>query len=419
MIEWIDKNIRPIYYHVFLLRKTDKRHARLIEKIRKRGYANVVFFASNLSMWRYQGIYELMKQDPRFRVTVLITPFKSFSKAEKESNIKALKTYFDSKGVVYEDTTLWPQERFYIRKWLDPDIMFYTQQYSNILDSPLDKSYFPDKLLCFAPYGVGSLTESWSVNTRFHNIAWKLFYETEIFREVARNVAFNHGKNVVVVGNTNADIFLQPEHSNPWKKQSGHKKKIIWAPHFSIKQGMLLHRGSFLWLHDIMIRIAQEYSDTIQVAFKPHPKLKTVLYSLPEWGKERTDEYYKKWADMPNTQLEESAFIDLFMTSDAMIHDCASFTVEYHYSKNPCLFTTLDIQETRKPLNDLGCAALDAHYFGSSETDVRNFLDQVVIEGIDTKKEEREAFFRKYLLPPNGKTAAQNIFDDIVKSIWG
>ena len=122
---------------------------------------------------------------------------------------------------------------------------------------------------------------------------------------------------------------------------------------------------------------------------------------------------------MPNTQLEESAFIDLFMTSDAMIHDCASFTVEYHYSKNPCLFTSQDLQEIRKPLNELGCAALDAHYSGSSEADVRQFIDEVVIGGKDPKREERDAFFKKYLLPPNGKTAAQNIFDDIVESIWG
>ena len=419
MARWIEDIVRPFYYHAYLLRKTDKRHARLIEKIRSRGYANVVFFAANLSMWRYQGIYDLMKQDSRFRVTVLLTPFNSFTDVEKADNIRALKACFDSKGIEYEDTTIWPQEKYAIREWLDPDIMFYVQPYSKILGSPLDNYYFTDKLLCFAPYGVGTVAEPWSVNTRFQNLAWKLFYETEVYREVARHVAVNRGKNVVVVGNTNADIYLQPEHGNPWKEQPKPKKKIIWAPHFTIREDMLLHRGAFLWLNEAMIKIAQEYSDTIQFAFKPHPRLKTVLYSLPEWGKERTDIYYQTWATMPNTQLEESAFIDLFMTSDAMIHDCASFTVEYHYSKNPCLFTSQDLQEIRKPLNELGCAALDAHYSGSSEADVRQFIDEVVIGGKDPKREERDAFFKKYLLPPNGKTAAQNIFDDIVESIWG
>ena len=418
MKEWIEDLIKPIYYRAFLVRKTDNAHTRLIEKIRKRGYANVVFFAANLSMWRYQGIYDLMKQDPRFRLTVLLVPFNSFSKIEKTQNISVLKSYFDSKGIPYEDTTAWPKEKYSIREWLDPDIMFYTQPYGHLLGSPLDNYYFWDKLMCFAPYGVGTVAETWSVNTRFQNVAWKLFYETEIYREVARRVTYNHGKNVVVVGNTNADLYLQPEHSNPWKEQPHLKKRIIWAPHFSIRQDTLLHRGSFLWLHDIMVRIAQQYSDSVQFVFKPHPRLKTELYATPEWGKERTDKYYETWANMPNTQLEESSFIDLFMTSDAMIHDCASFTVEYHYSQNPCLFIAQDIQEISKPLNDLGRAALNAHYIGKNEDDVRKFIDQVVLNGKDSKKEERVSFYREYLLPPNGKTAAGNIFDNIVESIW-
>ena len=391
----------------------------MTEKIRERGYANVVFFAANLSMWRYQGIYDLLKQDPRFKVTILIAPFSTFSPSQIEENLIALKAYFESKGMPYEDTTVWSKERYSIREWLDPDIMFYVQPYSRLLGSPLDNCFFTDKLLCFVPYGVGTVAESWSVNTRFQNIAWRLFYETDIYREVARKVAFNRGKNVVVVGNTNADVYLQPIHNNPWKQQSCSKKKVIWAPHFSIKQDMYLHRSSFLWMYNLMLKLAEEYRDTVQIAFKPHPRLKTELYSIPEWGKNKTDEYYRKWDSIPNTQLEESSFIDLFMTSDAMIHDCASFTVEYHYSKNPCLFITNDVQEIRKPLNELGCSALDAHYLGNSEDDIRNFLNQVVIGGKDSKKAEREAFFNKYLLPPNGKTAAQNIYDNILDSIWG
>ena len=122
---------------------------------------------------------------------------------------------------------------------------------------------------------------------------------------------------------------------------------------------------------------------------------------------------------MSNTQLEESAFIDLFMNSDAMIHDSASFTVEYHYTRKPCLFTANDIQSVREPLNELGRAALDAHYQGADEGDVHRFLDEVVLAGNDPKKREREEFFNRYLLPPNGNTTAGNIFESIVKSIWG
>jgi len=409
----------PLYLKLFLLKKTDNCHKRLLSGIRERGYARVVFFASNLSMWRYQGIYDLMRQDPRFKTLILLVPFNNYSDSQKTENINALRDFFNSKNIPFEDTTDWPKEKFALKEWFNPDILFYPQPYERYYGNLLDSVYYRDRLLCFAPYGVGTVATVWSVNTPFQNLAWRLFYETDIYREVAQKITYNKGRNVVVVGNTNADIFLESNHSNPWKEQSGLKKRIIWAPHFSIKSDMKLHRSSFLWLHDMMVNIAQQYSDTLQFAFKPHPKLKTELYKMDDWGKERTDEYYRTWATMPNTQLEESSFIDLFMTSDAMIHDCASFTVEYHYSKKPCLFTTNDIQETREPLNELGRAALDAHYFGKDAQDICRFLDEVVLKGADPKKDEREAFFRKYLLPPNGKTAAGNILDNIVESIWG
>ena len=418
MIKLLEEILKPYYYRAYYLKKLDKIHQQLIEKIEQRGYANVVFIASSLTMWRYQGIYDLMKDSPRFKPHILLSPFYSYSDEQKKEHIQALKTFFESKGVHYEDVTSWAPEKFAIRDWLDPDIIFYTQQYSGCLGNPLDNKYFTDKLLCFVPYGVGTITSQWAVNSRFQNVAWRLFYETEIFRDAAKKMAYNRGKNVVVVGNTNADAFLKPHHKDPWKKQLKPKKRVIWAPHFSIEENGKLHRSGFLWLYDVMVNIAKDYSDTLQFAFKPHPRLKSVLYSFPEWGKERTDKYYEMWATMPNTQLEESSFYDLFMTSDAMIHDCASFSVDYQYSKNPCLFTTQNIQELLAPLNELGISAIQTHYLCKSANDVRQFLDETILAGNDPKKAEREAFFDKYLLPPNGKTTAQNIYDNIVNSIW-
>lgn len=406
-------------YYSVVNRRLGRKRRRLIDRIRQRGYANVVFIAPNPTMWRYQGIYDLMSNDPRFHTTVLLTTFKDYSDEQNARNIKVLRQNFDSIGVPYQDTTLWTPDKFDIREWLDPDIMFYPQPYSRCFGNPLDNRYFKDKLLCFAPYGFGTVSEPWALNASFQNIAWKLFYETDVYRDAARKLSYNHGANVEVVGNTNADEFLKPGHKDPWKEQPHPKKRVIWAPHFTIMQGLKFSRTGFLTLHETMLSMARQYSDTVQFAFKPHPRLKSVLYDLPEWGKERTDRYYETWANMSNTQLEESAFIDLFMNSDAMIHDSASFTVEYHYTRKPCLFTANDIQSVREPLNELGRAALDAHYQGADEGDVHRFLDEVVLAGNDPKKREREEFFNRYLLPPNGNTTAGNIFESIVKSIWG
>lgn len=410
---------RPLYYKMVLCRKVEMEHNALLKSIRKRGYANVVFFASNLAMWRYQGILELMMKDKRFKTHLILSTLKTYSEEQKEENLKTMRAYFEGKNIPFYDSSKWKNEDFNIRQSLFPDIMFYPQHYDTIFNNPLDNKYFEDKLLCYAPYGVGTLPASWNINTRFHNIAWKLFYDTEIFKKNAQEYAYNKGRNACVVGNANADDFMKIEHKDVWKPQHSRKKRIIWAPHFTIEQKQKVHRGSFLWLWDVMLDIAKTYSDKVQIAFKPHPRLKSVLYDYPGWGKKNTDEYYRQWAEMSNTQYENSEFIDLFMTSDAMIHDCGSFTVEYHYSMNPAMFTSHVIDEVRMPLNQLGREAIDAHYLGKTVGDVKHFIDEVVLQDNDPMFSVRKAFYQKYLLPPNGNTVADNMLNEIVTSIWG
>ena len=70
-------------------------------------------------------------------------------------------------------------------------------------------------------------------------------------------------------------------------------------------------------------------------------------------------------------------------------------------------------------LNELGRCAIDAHYVGSGYNDIINFLNKVVLAGEDPLQEKRQSFFYNYLLPPSGYTVAENIYQEIVTSIWG
>ena len=418
-LESIKDILRPYYYRWYLIRKAERHHKHIIDEIKKKGYANVVFFAANYPMWRYQGVYELMSKDTRFRTSIILSPLKSFSNEQKKEDIQTLKRFFESKGIPYCDSTEWTENEFNIRESLKPDILFYTQPYGKIYGNQLDSIYYSDKLLCYISYGTGIALEPWSVNSLFQNIGWKIFYDTKAFKRAAEVLTYNRAKNVFVCGNPNADDFLKKQHSDVWKPQDTIKKRIIWAPHYTIEQSHLLHRGSFLWLCDFMLELAKNYSDRIQIAFKPHPRLRSVLYSYPGWGKERTDEYYEQWGTRLNCQFESSGYIDLFMTSDAMIHDSSSFMSEYLYANKPVMFTTQIIDDVRAPMKEFGLAALDAHYIGKTCEDVKCFVEKVVLGGNDTMSPKRKEFYDKYLLPPNGKTVGQNVYDEIVKSIWG
>lgn len=406
------------YFKSILLPKQRLEHERLLRRIRKKGFASVVFIVSSLPMWRGQAFLDLLLVDSRFKVTVVLFPFASYSPEAKKESLQQLHGFFDGKDVTFIDLENNESPGLYLREVLNPDLLFYPQQYYSLYGNDLDSFMFEDKLLCFIPYSLNIIQEPWIFNQRFSNVAWRLFYPTVFDKESGEQYALNKGRNIRIVGNPTADLFLADNHIDTWKPSEQSKKRIIWAPHFSINEGGSIHRGSFLLIHDEMLKIAKRYSDAAQFVFKPHPRLATELYQHPDWGKERTDTYYQKWATGENTQLEIGNYIDLFMTSDAMIHDCVSFTAEYHYSQKPVLFITQDFEEVRYQLNELGSQALEAHYIGFESKDILSFIDNVVLKGIDPLTEKRRAFYNQYLLPPGSQSVAKNIYLEIVSSIW-
>ena len=167
-----------------------------------------------------------------------------------------------------------------------------------------------------------------------------------------------------------------------------------------------------------MRSLALSYSNKITIAFKPHPRLYSELVKHPEWGEKRTNEYYNFWRNGPTTQLETGDFVDLFKGSDAMIHDCGSFTVDYLYFNKPVLYDNPDVDAAKETANETGRKAYDVHYHITCDDDIKRFIDDVVLSGNDPLKQKREEYYQNYLLPPNGKTVAQNIYDDMVKSLF-
>ena len=184
------------------------------------------------------------------------------------------------------------------------------------------------------------------------------------------------------------------------------------GPHHSI--GNADHGGidysTFLEYSDFILAMAQKYKDDIQMAFKPHPLLRKNL--LAYWNEDKINEYYKRWDEYENTQLELGGYKGLFMHSDAMIHDSGSFTIEYHYTHKPVMYLVKNDKHTDNQ-NEFAVQAYNLHYKGHNEEEIEKFICDV-IAGCDPQYDERKKFFEESLLPPNGKTAAQNIIDAIL-----
>lgn len=65
------------------------------------------------------------------------------------------------------------------------------------------------------------------------------------------------------------------------------RKRIIWAPHFSISDGGCLNYSTFLSIAEELLEFIKNTQLPVQMAFKPHPLLKSQLYNYSSWGKEK------------------------------------------------------------------------------------------------------------------------------------
>lgn len=414
---FLHKLPEPVLYKLVLIPRANLNHRSRLNVIRKQNKAKIAFIMSSLPMWRIQGLYELLRHDSRFELIQAVYPFPTFSEDEQESAVNQILDYCRSNRMPYINLIKEKNPGSVLKQHIDPDILFYPQPYSNLYENDLDNQYFTDRLICYIPYAMLTAKEPWAYHTHLNNIAWRLYFQSEARKEEAQQILYNKGRNIRVVGELTADRFSADIASNPWKTQPVQKKKVIWAPHFSIIDEGHLHRDSFIRLSEAMWGIALHFQDRIQFAFKPHPRLASILYDLPEWGREKTNEYYKRWAEGSNTQLNTGDYIDLFKTSDAMIHDCSSFSVEYHYTGKPVLFMTEDITAVKKNLNELGRDAITAHYQGRNADDARYFLKEVVLSGADPMADARKEFKKNYLTPPFGRTVAKNIYQDLLSSL--
>lgn len=384
-------------------------------RISKLKTIKVVFIAMDVSMWKYDGLYKLMKNHSRFDPVILIAPRVNQNEEDMRLDSQKMVNYFISsrykiiEGYNFE-TKIW----FDLKEKINPNIIFYTQPYNKIaVNEKYSIRNFKNALFCYVPYFFLMVSKKWAYDSLLQNVAWKVFYPSISHIKTAQKLAKNKGINVCVTGYPIADeiLFFKRKTLNAWKNTNPRAKKIIWAPHHSIFKKNKSDYSSFIKCHEIIYDLAKKYNNHIQIAFKPHPILLSNLYKHQLWGKVKADAYYNKWQQLTNGQIETGNYIDLMLSSDAMIHDSNSFTVEYLYTKKPVMYLTES--DHSEDLCDFGRLAFDQHYKGISKEKIENFITIVILENIDFKYGERLRFFNKFLLPPNNNLVAKNILNEI------
>lgn len=408
------KNFLYKPYRICVIRKVRKRIPGLEQRLQDKEVIRVVFFVMNIAMWKCDRLFKMMLEDGHFSPWIVLSPRIQTTVTEKQQEMLKMQRFFRGRGYPLIDIYDCVKDEGYdVENRIKPDIVFYPQPYDVIIAETYRYYHFPQALFCYVPYDFKTTAYWWGYDNILQNIAWKLFYPTDFHRKDAERLSWVKGKNVVVTGYPVADEFLDSKRKIeiPWKNRDSRLKRLVWAPHYTIVSHSVLNFSTFMSFHEFMFDVAQKYKDRLQIAFKPHPHLRSALYNYPEWGKERTDKYYLRWADLPNGILADGDYIDLFLTSDAMIHDCGSFSVEYHYTCKPVMF--LAKPDHLRYESEFGKLTFDMHYKGCTCEDIIGFIENVILKGDDPMRPLREDFFRSYLLPPGNKTATENIFEVI------
>lgn len=373
--------------------------------MRRKPVINVIFVIAELGMWKTENLYQAMLAHPRFNPVLRVVSVPGNADTRQK-----VVDYLNYKGYKYR--TL--KEATPLQDSFKTDIIFYQQPYRYCYFKPHIFFHNLDALFCYVSYAIHNFMSDFTCNQDLHNIAWQYYFENKSCATETATLMTNRGRNIIVTGVPMFDQYLKAreEYHYDWKQPDETKKRIIYAPHFSIGSDNILHYSTFLKNGEFILGMARKYAGKVQFVFKPHPLLLSHLYEY--WGKEKTDAYYAAWDSLSNAKVELGQYVDLFMTSDAMIHDCSSFTNEYPFTCKPVMYLLHDNSNSHASgLNTMTRKAFELHYKGITHDDIEAFINDV-INNTDAFAEQRKDYYAEYLKPVNGKLAADNIIEAIL-----
>ena len=364
-----------------------------VKALRRKEHISVMFVVTELGPWKTELLYNAMVAHERFEPIIGVTASTEVPWAKLD-----VLNYVSMKHYNYIDLD---------QSNIAADIIFYEKPYNDCYFDNISFYRRLNSLFCNVNYGFHSVVTNWTVNQPLYRLVWQYYFECDLGIPVP-------ARQRVVTGVPMQDQLMQSKEKlqDPWKQMPVKMKRIIYAPHHTIGEMHLkgLATSSFMENAFVMLELMRKYRDKVQWAFKPHPILYAKLIEV--WGKEKTDAYYAEWRDAENAQLETGGYNALFAYSDAMIHDCVSFVIEYQYTKNPVLYL-IRSEGRESNWSALSAGAFDLHYKGHTREDIERFIENV-INGVDPVKEQREDFYNRMLIPPHGKSACENIMNAIL-----
>jgi CDP-glycerol glycerophosphotransferase (TagB/SpsB family) len=414
------------------------RHAeiKLRERCERKEKIRVAFEVITASQFAGAELYQLFRKNPLFEVFVVVVPVSDLPAEERNRRVSLSVAHLREQG--YDARSGIDSATGYYHSFEDwggfPDIVFHSTPWIEAFPEGLSIESFPLRTLnILINYCVdvvdnpdGTYMEQFQFNKEIYNLVWRCYATDRFEMEGYHKYQFLRGENVKLSGYAKMDrMYQKKEYSEEeirkiWKIpvgiSSGEIKKVIIAPHFTIRDLGVIHFSTFHQNLYFFLYLADRYRDRICFVYKPHPSLRSSSVSGGLFRSvEEYDAYLEEWNKRENCRIvDESEYIDLFKTSDSMIMDSGSFLAEYLYVHKPLLY----LRRPEQAFNPMGQAVVDTYYQaqGWDYSAIDSFLQEVVLNGEDPRKEGREKVFSEELdyFGKNGVLASEMIFEDIL-----
>jgi len=345
----ISKFLRKVPFIYNIIRKiaNEKIDLRLKNKKLKNEKINVVFVCHRPAVWEsLHSVYDAMKQDEAFNVTIVAIPNKkelpvkwlNHEEYESEGAEEFWEKYGCINGFNYET-----KEWFDLKK-LNPDYVFFQQPY-NITRCPQYKSWVVAGYakICYVAYasnfiGSGIFEETTPVD--FVRDVSVFFTQNKMDDELVRNYLKqikNNFTKAVITGFPRNDsiIFHQPQEVDIWKhtKEAG-RFRVLWTPRWCTNEG----NCNFFRYKDLLSTYMLN-NDTYDFVFRPHPQAFANWISSGEISTEDLEAYKNKFMSSRNMNIDNNYdYLNTIYMSDCLITDVSSFIQDYFFTGKPVIY---------------------------------------------------------------------------------
>lgn len=384
----LKKKVKPLTEEEIYAIHSD--YEKIVENIknRKGEKIKVAFMVALTSMFPAKSLFEKMLKNDKFEVSLIIIPDFRFSEKKIIENYKnAISELAQYKSVTHIVPINEKEDNIDLKTLAD--IVFCPLPYDVSHEQYKLKNIIKKGILpALVNYGFYRSTYDRNLiaNERC-SLYWKIFTETELNEAEYKNYQKIKGKNTLLTGYCKMDSYRE-------NMQAKQKKTIMISPHHSVEGGFNDELGlsNFYKYSNLFLKLPDMYPN-INFIFRPHPALFALLSNSKYWGEEKVNEYLQNITSKPNVIYSTKGdYFEKFALSDGIINDCGSYLVEYFYTKKPHCYMLKSPDDIKEKFTSLGQQCLENCYVAYEENDIIDFIDNVILNGNDTKKEQREKF---------------------------